>query len=353
MPRIGSAGWLRVGAMCAALLICAAEAWGQGELTVKKPRCEWKVDPMGIDVAKPRFSWELESADKNVMQSGYELQVARSEKELEKGKVIWESGEVKSDASVGVEYAGPALVSEGIYFWRVKVWDNHGRVSGWSTEARPEDRRGIPRSEDSARGDAASSGGARFEMGLLKVDDWKANWITPNLVEDETRSNPAPMLRKEFTVNAKKKIEKARLYASAMGLYEMELNGKRVGDQYFTPGWTAYDFRIQYQTYDVTGMVKSGTNCLGAMLGDGWFRGHMAFEGNRNNYGKKLALLAQLVITYTDGTQEIVASDGSWKAATGAVLVSDIYDGETYDARLEKNGMERGGIRRQGVEGVP
>ncbi len=108
MPRIGSAGWLRVGAMCAALLICAAEAWGQGELTVKKPRCEWKVDPMGIDVAKPRFSWELESADKNVMQSGYELQVARSEKELEKGKVIWEErrGEIGCVGGCGVCRAG-------------------------------------------------------------------------------------------------------------------------------------------------------------------------------------------------------------------------------------------------------
>jgi len=359
--------------MCAALLICAAEAWGQGELAVKKPRCEWKVDPMGIDVAKPRFSWELESADKNVMQSGYELQVARSEKELEKGKVIWESGEVKSDASVGVEYAGPALVSGGIYFWRVKVWDNHGRVSEWSDgteqkgtgvkheKSRPGDQRSRETQDGGVKpplrvalesGAVTKVGAARFEMGLLKVDDWKASWITPNLVEDETRSNPAPLLRREFTVNAKKRIEKVRLYASAMGLYEMELNGKRVGDQYFTPGWTAYDFRFQYQTYDVTAMVRGGANCLGAMLGDGWFRGHMAFEGNRNSYGKKLALLAQLVITYADGTQEIIASDGSWKAATGPVLLSDIYDGETYDARLEKRGWSTAGYDDNGWPGV-
>src|SRR5437667_11713179 len=114
-------------------------------------------------------------------------------------------------------------------------------------------------------------------MGLLDPGDWKAKWITPNLEEDETKSNPAPMLRREFSV--KKKVERARLYASAMGLYEMELNGKRVGDEYFTPGWTSYDFRYQYQTYDVTGLLKKGTNCLGAMPGDGWFRGTIAWGG--------------------------------------------------------------------------
>ena len=187
---------------------------------------------------------------------------------------------------------------------------------------------------------------------MLDAKDWKAAWITPNLPEDDTKSNPAPLLRKEFRVNAKKKIAKARLYASAQGLYEMQLNGRRVGDQYFTPGWTAYDFRIQYQTYDVTDMLKGGVNCVGALLGDGWFRGHMGFEGKRNNYGHKVALLAQLVVTYTDGTQEIVASDASWKASTGAVLVSDIYDGETYDARLEKPGWSTAGYDDKEWTGV-
>jgi alpha-L-rhamnosidase len=134
----------------------------------------------------------------------------------------------------------------------------------------------------------------------------------------------------------KKKVERARLYATAMGLYEMELNGNRVGDEYFTPGWTSYDFRYQYQTYDVTGMLRSGQNCLGAMLGDGWFRGRIAWDHKRNSYGKKLRLLAQLVIHYADGTQEVVVTDEKWKAATGAVLESDIYDGEVYDARLER-----------------
>lgn len=285
------------------------------KLRVTKLRCEYKTDPVGIDAAKPRLSWRLESREKNVMQTAYELEVALSEKDLAREKVIWDSGEVKSDASVGMEYGGPALGSEKSYFWRVRIWDNHGNSTAWSTPA-------------------------KWEMGLLESKDWKATWITPNLEEDETRSNPAPLLRKGFALSLKKRIKQARLYASAMGLYEMHLNGKRVGDEYFTPGWTAYDFRFQYQTYDVTGLLKPGANCLGAMLGDGWFRGHMAFAGKRNNYGDKVALLAQLVVTYSDGAQEIIGTDETWKASTGAVLMSDIYDGETYDARLEKEGWD-------------
>ncbi len=288
-------------------------------LEVKKLRCEYKVDPVGIDVRKPRLSWELVSADKGVMQTSYEVRVAGSEAELVKGKVVWDSGTQPSDASIQVEYGGPALASGRVYYWQVRVADNHGHSSEWSKTA-------------------------RWEMGLLDAGDWKGKWITPGLAEDETKSNPAPMMRREFLVNAKKKVERARLYASAMGLYELEMNGKRVGDEYFTPGWTAYDFRFQYETYDVTGQLKSGANCLGAMLGDGWFRGRSGWEKRRNVYGKKLALLAQLVIRYTDGTQEIVSSDEKWKAATGAIVWSDIYDGEEYDARLEKPGWSAAGF---------
>jgi len=187
-------------------------------------------------------------------------------------------------------------------------------------------------------------------MGLLEGADWKALWITPTIQEEEKKSNPAPLLRREFSVN--RKVARARLYATAKGLYEIGLNGKRVGDEYFTPGWTAYDFRYQYQTYDVTGLVRSGKNCLGVMLGDGWFRGTMTWEPKRDSYGKKLALLAQLVITYLDGTQEIIGTDEKWKAATGAVLASDLYNGETYDARLERTGWNEAGYNDNEWKGV-
>ena len=300
-------------------LATATNTFADTPLAVSNLRCEYKVDPLGIDVRKPRLSWELASTERGVLQTSYEIRMAASEAGLGKGKLIWESGKQSSDVSIHVEYGGPALESRRIYYWQVRVADNHGHLSEWSKVA-------------------------HWEMGLLETADWKAKWITPDLVEDETKSNPAPLLRREFSIN--KKVERARLYATAMGLYEMSLNGKRVGDEYFTPGWTSYDFRYQYQTFDVTSSLKNGANCLAAMLGDGWFRGRMAWnpKNNRNRYGKKLVLLAQLVITYKDGTQQIVTSDDQWKSSTGAVLESDIYNGETYDARLEQAGWNETGF---------
>src|SRR5260370_11395152 len=299
---------LKAAAWTAAIVtVCTANALGDAPLGVKNLRCEYKVDPVGIDVRKPRLSWELVSAERGVLQTGYEIRVAASEVELGKGKLIWESGKQSSDASIQVEYGGPALVSRRIYYWQVRVADNHGHLSDWSKVA-------------------------HWEMGLLETADWKTKWITPDLVEGETKSNPAPLLRREFSIN--KKVERARLYATAKGLYEMSLNGKRVGDEYFTPGWTSYDFRYQYQTFDVTSSLKDGVNCLASMLGDGWFRGTMTWGPKRDSYGKKLALLAQLVITYKDGTRQIVASDEQWKSATGPVRESDVATGETdADAR--------------------
>ena len=301
------------------LVFAAANAYGDTPLAVKNLRCEYKSDPLGIDVRKPRLSWELVSTERGVLQSGYEIRIATSEADLAKGKFIWESGKQSSDASMQVEYGGPALESRKLYYWQVRVADNHGHLSEWSNPA-------------------------HWETGPLEPTDWKAKWITPDLAEDEAKSNPSPLLRREFLIN--NKIARARLYATAMGLYEMSLNGRRVGDEYFTPGWTSYDFRYQYQTYDVTNALKNGANCLAAMMGDGWFRGRLAWDAknNRNHYGKKLALLAQLVITFKDGAQQVVSSDENWKSSTGPVLLSDIYDGETYDARLEQPGWNTAGF---------
>jgi alpha-L-rhamnosidase len=268
-------------------------------------RCEYRVDPLGIDVAQPRLGWQLRSPQRGVVQAAYQVQVARG------GKTVWDTGKVASERSVHVPYAGPALESSRRYTWRVRVWDGAGRASAWSAPA-------------------------SWEMGLLRPEDWKARWIEPAADEDAKVSPPAPVLRGTFAV--KGRVRAARAYVTSLGLYELEINGRRVGDQVFTPGWTSYGKRLQYQTYDVTAHLRPGPNAIGATLGDGWYRGNLAWRKQRNLYGERLALLCQLRIEHQDGRVETIGTDGTWKSATGPIRMSDIYDGETYDARLERPG---------------
>lgn len=289
-------------------------------------RTEYKVNPLGIDARKPRLSWQIQASGRGVSQSAYQLRVARSERDLRNGSsIVWDSGKVNSDESIHRTYDGPPLQSGQRYFWQARVWDNAGQATDWSATA-------------------------YWEMSLLDAADWKANWIEPDLQEDVKKSSPAPMLRREFTLSGA--IEKARAYVTSRGLYEMHLNGQRVGDQLFTPGWTSYQKRLQYQTYDVTNLLRSGDNAVGIMLGDGWYRGFIGFSNRRNFYGERLALLAQIKITYKDGREEIIATDQNWKAATGPVQMSDIYNGEAYDARLERAGWASPGYADKEWSGV-
>ena len=147
-------------------------------------------------------------------------------------------------------------------------------------------------------------------------------------------------LRKEFTCT--QKIKSARLYISSLGLYQVFLNGLKVSPDLFTPGWTSFNKRTQYQTYDITTMLKA-KNAIGAMVGDGWYRGNIGGKVQRNYYGDKLALLAQIEVTYVNGTRQYLGTDASWQTGNGAIVASDIYNGETYDARLEDTGMGSGG----------
>ena len=156
-----------------------------------------------------------------------------------------------------------------------------------------------------------------------------------------SRPQPAPLLRRGLSAGSG--IVAARIYATCLGLYELRLNGQRVGDAVLTPGWTSYNHRIQYQTYDVTALVREGDNAVGAMLGDGWYRGYLGLRGQRGLYGDRLALLLQLHLTYADGRVEIIGSDEKWRAARGPIQMSDIYMGETYDARQEKPGWDEAG----------
>ena len=150
------------------------------------------------------------------------------------------------------------------------------------------------------------------------------------------------MLRDTFKIV--RRIKEARAYVTSHGLYELYLNGQRVGDQLFTPGWTSYNKRLQYQTYDVTTLLQHGDNAVGAILGNGWYRGNVGFSGQKNFYGDRLALLVQINVIYTDGRQETFGSNDKWKAATGPILMSEIYHGEVFDARLEKPGWTTPGF---------
>ena len=191
---------------------------------------------------------------------------------------------------------------------------------------------------------------AFWEMGLLATTDWRAEWISSDAEENAELSQPARMYRREFKLDGP--VRSARVYATSLGLYEIELNGEVVGDQVFTPGWTSYNHRLQYQVFDVTNYVIRGENAIGVTVGDGWYRGFLAFRGNRNLYGDYGALLLQLHVTYEDGQEEVVASDESWNTATGPILMSDIYNGETYDARLEQPGWSSAGFRATDWLGV-
>lgn len=284
-------------------------------------RCETKENPLGIDALRPRLSWQLHSDGRNAMQSAYQIQVAGSTQQLAADDLLWDSGRMASDQSVHIPYEGPQPTSGQRFVWRVRVWDGGADPSAWSAPA-------------------------YWEMGLLSSDDWQAQWITPTWAEEKSDSPPAPYLRTEFATADG--LVSARLYITALGLYEARLNGQRVGDQLFTPGWTSYDHRLQVQSYDVTARIQPGANALGVILGDGWYRGYLGFGDKRNVYGDTLGLLCQLHLVYADGSSQIVTSGDGWQASTGPILASDLYNGERYDARLEMTGWDRVGFDQTG-----
>ncbi len=279
------------------------------QLKVQNLLTENLSNPIGIDVGQPRFSWQLTSDKKITLQTAYEVKISSGKKS------VWATGKVASDQSVHVPYNGTPLQSAAKYQWQVRVWDNKGGSSAWSEPA-------------------------TFQMALLNKTDWKAKWIEADFAED-TVNRPAQYFRKKFALN--KKIISATAFITAHGMYEAEINGKRVGDYYLTPGWTSYNKRLQYQVYDVTNLLQNGNNAVGVAVGNGWYRGFLAWQNNKNVYGKTLGLLCQLQLSYSDGSTELVVSDNSWKSSLGAITYTEVYHGETNDARAAKNGWSSPG----------
>ncbi len=272
--------------------------------------CEYKTNPIGIEVSKPRLSWQIQSNRENVTQRAYEIRVAESPTSLRKGKkLLWTTKKVLSNQSIQLAYGGPDLTSMQRVYWQVRVW-TQDRPSDWSEVA-------------------------FWEMGLLEEEAWKASWITKEGEIQGKESLPAHYYRAQF--DAPKKIKQARVHLTSLGLYQLYINGQKISDDLFTPGYTSYHKRLQYQSYDVTEIIQA-KNAIGAIVGDGWYRGFLGYRGERNFYGDKLGLLVQLHIDYADGSSETIITDTNWKVANGPIIQSDIYNGETYDSNLERDG---------------
>lgn len=271
-------------------------------LSVYDVRIEYQKNPIGIDVREPRVSWKIKSNDRNTRQAMYQLQVSKEESF---DTVVWDSGEVASDESIHIVLKDLNPESKTRYYVRVHVTDQAGNESGWSESS-------------------------FFEMGLLQASEWQAKWIsTPESIDKKA----SPQFR--FSFKVKDKVKNARIYATALGLYELHLNGNRVGEEYFTPGWTSYYTRLQYQTYDVTDQIVYGDNEWTALLGNGWYRGNLGWEHQKEIYGNRLGLLAELHLEYQDGTTEVVKTDEAWDVAESAIRESELYHGETVDAQFE------------------
>ncbi|EGF24665.1 glycoside hydrolase family 78 protein [Rhodopirellula baltica] len=313
--------------------ISVAASSSVSALEPQRLRCEYLENPTGIDAALPRLSWQVTSDQRGQSQTAYRLLVASSEEQLGSGVGdLWDSGKVKSDQTLFVEYAGRPLSSRQECFWKVQVWDGAGN--------------------------ATESEVASWSMGLLDQSDWTADYISyrddsPIHTDLSTLHLPAArQYRKEFS--ASKSIKRATVYATALGIYELHLNGQRVGDASFAPGWTDYRKRAYYNTYDVTDLVREGDNAIGAWVADGWYSGYVGFglltgmgpeKNGRSTYGKTPSFMSQLEIEFEDGTKQTIGTDTTWKVTgEGPIQEADLLMGESYDARREMVGWSEPGF---------
>jgi alpha-L-rhamnosidase len=294
-------------------------------------RCEYLVDPLGLDERTPRLSWQLAGSARGLRQAAYRIQVASSPEKLAAGDAdLWDSGRVESSTTTHIPYAGVPLTSRQHCHWQVEVWSGSGaQASALTSQVSPP---------------------ASWSMGLLAPADWSARWIAadPEIIHRDpqaiapTLTNPGTpaLFRREFDLPGP--VACATVYASARGLFELRANGRRIGEDLFAPEWTDYDKRIHYRTYDVTNLVAPGRNCLAATLGDGWWSGYVGWQEQRGRYGSlENSLLVQLEVELADGSRFTLGTDGSWTCATSPILSSDFMMGESYDARRTIPGWDQ------------
>jgi len=320
---------------------------------VENLRCEYLVNPIGVDAVSPRLSWKIVSSKRGDLQQSYQLIVSSSPEKLVNNQGdIWNTGRINSDKSIQVEYQGKPLISGAKYFWKVRIWDMDGKPSNWSNSA-------------------------FWAMGLLSSQDWSnARWIAykdgeqwkkewKNHKDDELNNqprtswpwltgkdktifdlyetakpkyDPSPLFRKDFSIN--NQVKTASLYICGLGYYEAYLNGKKVGDHVLDPAWTNFEQRSFYVTYDVTKQLNQGENAIGVMLGRGQYNPicNDIWGLSRSAWVDQPKFIAKLQVEYTDGTQTTVTTDNKWKTSGGPIVYDDTRHGELYDARLEQEG---------------
>ncbi len=279
---------------------------------IARLRCDYRVNPLGIDNPHPQFSWELRSNRHDTVQRSYRLQVAtparagQDRDSINWSRPIWDTQEVDGPQASAVRYAGPPLQSFTRYWWRVCVVDGAGNDSGWSAPA-------------------------WWETAVMDPSLWKGEWISPAYPGFVPGS--AAYLRHRFELP--RRVVGARVYAGAHGMYDLHVNGERVSADLFTPGFTSYGHRVQYQTYDATQLLRPGENVIGAILTDGWYRGPFGIGRWEESWGSDVALFLMVRVRLEDGGTSVITTHGGWEASSGAVRRADLMYGEVHDARAE------------------